>query len=411
MLGAGPAFSRTAEEESIWDLMTGNLIEDLDKFERLYKRNYSGYRSTHAAKMDILNSAIESYDWDKIIFIVEFERLTKFESFTSMPLCTAILNESWDIAMYLLEKGADASIECVTGTPLSHACINNQVELVKLLIQKGADVNKPSMMSLPILDAISHRNIEIVDMLIQGGADLNPRIPVTYGYSTLSTCAMSSTRDIYNLLQKWGAEDFPDNEGKTAIHHAAMNGNMGILSLLVGDQGQDVNTPTPNRRTPLHFAAEHSRVEAVKYLLSHGADMTLRDHNGRLPEDLIPKTIKVPMVIDVMNMDPNQPLTREEANPAIQTLKTMFQEKRKEIRSGATIALMGSKIMKSAPGMHTRARSMLHPGFDIKDAKEIASYLAGGSRTKTKRNLNHRQRRQTQTNRPKRRTLVRANKR
>jgi ankyrin repeat protein len=401
--GAGPVFSRAAEEESIWDPTTGNLIEDLDKFKRLYQRDYLGYRSTHDAKMDILDSAVENRQWDIIIFMVVYDHLKKFESFPTIPLCTAILNESWDIAIYLLEKGADASVECTPGTPLIHACMHGRAALVKILVEKGVDVNRPSMSSLPLLEAIQQRNIEIVDILIQGGADVNPRVPAAFGYSTLSTCAMSSTRDIYNLLQKWGAEDYPDHGGRTAIHQAAMHGNMDILSFLIEVQGQDVNTPTPYGRTPLHLAAEESQTEAVKYLLSHGADMTRRDHHGKLPEDLIPKTIRVPTA-----MATNQ---REEANPAIQALKTMFQEKRKEIRSGATIALMGSKIMKSAPGTHTRARSMLHPGFDIKDAKEIASYLAGGSRTKTKRNLNHRQRRQTQTNRSKRRTLVRANKR
>ena len=50
--------------------------------------------------------------------------------------------------------------------------------------------------------------------------------------------------------------DVADRTGKTALHHAAYNGHVQMLSLLLL-KGASVKTTDRSDRTPLHYAAFH----------------------------------------------------------------------------------------------------------------------------------------------------------
>ncbi len=70
-----------------------------------------------------------------------------------------------------------------------------------------------------------------------------------------------------------------DSGGLTALHRAAMKGNVKEVERLLAS-GANVDARTPARLTPLHFAAENGYLEIVQVLLKHGADIDARNDDG-----------------------------------------------------------------------------------------------------------------------------------
>jgi uncharacterized protein len=84
--------------------------------------------------------------------------------------------------------------------------------------------------------------------------------------------------DVKTLLDKGEALDAKQN-GQTALHLAAMNGKVDILTILIA-RGADVNVQDENGITPLMLAARDGRVEAVQALVAQGAKITVQDKLG-----------------------------------------------------------------------------------------------------------------------------------
>ena len=58
--------------------------------------------------------------------------------------------------------------------------------------------------------------------------------------------------------------------GKTALHVAAVNGNIEIVKLLLNQRGCDANSKDSKGRTPAAFAEAYGRVDMAKLIQSHG---------------------------------------------------------------------------------------------------------------------------------------------
>jgi len=58
-----------------------------------------------------------------------------------------------------------------------------------------------------------------------------------------------------------------DSNGWTALHHAAYNGDLLAVKLLVGAKAH-INAFSNQFKTPLHFAAMNNHSEVVDYLIN-----------------------------------------------------------------------------------------------------------------------------------------------
>jgi uncharacterized protein len=73
-----------------------------------------------------------------------------------------------------------------------------------------------------------------------------------------------------------------DEESRTALHYAAINGNSEIIAILVkAGTKLDVADALGNR--PLHLAAERNQTEAGELLLAAGAEVDPQNHDGMTP--------------------------------------------------------------------------------------------------------------------------------
>lgn len=75
-------------------------------------------------------------------------------------------------------------------------------------------------------------------------------------------------------------DEKPDNVGRIALKHAAENGHVGIVDLLI-KRGVNVDAANVDDTTPLKAASERGHLEIVKLLLANGADVNAKNDFGR----------------------------------------------------------------------------------------------------------------------------------
>ncbi|CDW54455.1 Patatin and Ank 2 domain containing protein [Trichuris trichiura] len=81
-------------------------------------------------------------------------------------------------------------------------------------------------------------------------------------------------RDTLNVLNK---------EGYTPLHvNLKKPNNLAVITKLLA-YGSNVNAPSKDKKTPLHFAVEQKNLHYVKALLIFGADSSLRSADGQTP--------------------------------------------------------------------------------------------------------------------------------
>ncbi|HVW07468.1 MAG TPA: ankyrin repeat domain-containing protein [Bryobacteraceae bacterium] len=204
-------------------------------------------------------------------------------------------------------------------TALHEAAANCRVNAVRFLIEHGAEMSAlddssatpadlamhcpaeirpyfrvpalsgPPAISQPMQNAISHHQTQVVSMLVTLGFNVNA--PSADGDRPLNIAAAAGGAEIMKILLEHGADpNLPGATGYAPLHDAALHGDSEAINLLLA-HGAHIDTPTPDDgSTALHLAASFDRLDAVKTLVRHGADTTLRNAKGLTAADLAAKS-------------------------------------------------------------------------------------------------------------------------
>lgn len=86
------------------------------------------------------------------------------------------------------------------------------------------------------------------------------------------------------LLRARADMAYVDENGGTALHHAAMNGRAAACDVLLA-AGAAVNPCDDDEWTPLSLAADAGHLECCRLLLQHRANVNARDEDGLTPID------------------------------------------------------------------------------------------------------------------------------
>lgn len=79
-------------------------------------------------------------------------------------------------------------------------------------------------------------------------------------------------------------DNFKDKDGLTYLHGAVIYGNTYVVvELLKRGAMKHINDRSRYGWTPLHYAADHTRVSIMKILIDNGEDMSIIDINNRTP--------------------------------------------------------------------------------------------------------------------------------
>jgi ankyrin repeat protein len=81
------------------------------------------------------------------------------------------------------------------------------------------------------------------------------------------------------MRQLFVAGAYPNKEGWTPLHYAALTGNLEAIKLLL-DEHAYIDAESPNKTTPLMMAAKSKQILAVKLLLDEGADFEAKNEAG-----------------------------------------------------------------------------------------------------------------------------------
>lgn len=204
----------------------------------------------------------------------------------------AVIRRDKAVVSVLLDHGADASaVDFELHTPLHLACMDGlrvagwylfssstvRSDIVELLLSHRAPVN-----------AVDHQGKTPLFMACSN-IGLQPwRDNFRYSSGSASDFAREAA-NIVDLLLKDGADPtMRDSEGSLPIFEAlrlspiSPLSKRSIISKLL-DYMSPVNAEAEGQGTPLHAACTSSDVEIVEELLRRGADLTLRDHEGRSP--------------------------------------------------------------------------------------------------------------------------------
>ncbi len=93
----------------------------------------------------------------------------------------------------------------------------------------------------------------------------------------LMLAAYRSRTDVVTKLLDQGAE--VNKPGWTALHYAASAGSVEIVKLLL-QHSAAVDSPSPNRTTPLMMAARSNHPDVCRVLVAAGADPTLTNESN-----------------------------------------------------------------------------------------------------------------------------------
>ncbi|MEV4315044.1 ankyrin repeat domain-containing protein [Actinocrispum sp. NPDC049592] len=306
----------------------------------------------------------------------EVDALNDFKSTPLNDMCTRSIIEGPDgsdlpsprfaaIARMLIEAGTNLDSQDNNGcTPLNNVCYRGGASLARQLIEAGATVDIPNNKGFsPLHAACEYKHHHVVYVLLESGADLNLRD--NCGFTALHGAAAVGESRIVSSLLRAGANAalLIDGEGyekakpgmtaadvafahghrelavqlakavpqDPGVHVAALvvadcNGGepgpiraSGLAQYVTSGGSLDTHKPGPTGYTPLILAASAGSLDAVKALVTAGANIHTGDtanttpvhHAAAFGEDrIVAELVKsAPSVVHAVNDTGATPLT------------------------------------------------------------------------------------------------------
>ena len=107
----------------------------------------------------------------------------------------------------------------------------------------------------------------------------------------LMEAALNKRKDcVLFLLNQPHDVSVVDDDGYNVLHYIVFyNYDDDAIELLeclhISQLNNIINQQDKHKRTPLHYAAINNRHKSIRWLLNHGADTSLKDLYGRLPDE------------------------------------------------------------------------------------------------------------------------------
>ena len=188
------------------------------------------------------------------------------------------------IAHLLSQNERNVNLAAPDGkTALMLAAGTARADLVRALLAAGADVNAVNVRGgTALMYAATQGEPEIVAVLLSHGAMVNAR--AENGWTAVTLAAATGQADIVRQLLAAGADaNLADIYGWTPLMRAVDSDRTGVVRVLLKDKSVRVNARDDQGETALHHAAAGGSLEIARLLLANGADPRAKDAAGRTP--------------------------------------------------------------------------------------------------------------------------------
>jgi uncharacterized protein len=182
----------------------------------------------------------------------------------------------------LLKHGADPTSVMKNGhSVLMRACDQGSLEHVQILLHINVDPNHASLDgATALLIAADRDSPEVVEALIKAGANVNAA--ARSGYTPLMAAAQFGRLKNLQILLSHGADVNGRNAaGVNALFFAGSGDNVQVVDELLRHGAEIHVRSKPDGVTPLLNAVATGHPEVIEALLNAGADVSVRDAQGR----------------------------------------------------------------------------------------------------------------------------------
>lgn len=204
------------------------------------------------------------------------------------PLHVAVLNGDIHEIESLLASGIDVDTLNVIGqSPFHFALYTNNIEALELLKQNDANITlelESNYSNLSPMEMAIYANAKDACIwLVNNGIDINKTYD--YGDTALHMAASNGQIDIVSSLLELGANIHANGfDGNSVLSSGVYSDDPEMIAFLI-ENGAQLNVQNNMGQTELFVAANSLRHNendnaVLKYLLDHGSDPTIKDING-----------------------------------------------------------------------------------------------------------------------------------
>lgn len=206
------------------------------------------------------------------------------------PLQAAIKGSHKDTAEMLLDRGARLDFVDDEGyTPFHYAIQFGSLAMVKRMWDQNLSLEDEAYKSQPPLTvAAKSRNLDVVRFLLEQDPAAAKAVDSDGGTALHAAADQDQEEAVAVLLghdPDWDVNK-QDNDGMSPLHLGSWNGNVGVISLLLG-AGAAVDQEAKDGTIPLHRAVVSGSLEAVILILEamtkSSASIDKRDTYDRTP--------------------------------------------------------------------------------------------------------------------------------
>jgi ankyrin repeat protein len=187
---------------------------------------------------------------------------------------------------WLVQQGLEVDFCTRPGdTALRTAVGNGHLEAARMLLQLGADIHTRDEFGGMLHSAWS---FEMLKLLVEWGAEVND--VDNCGEWPLKWLCFTGDAEHVRWLLEHGAKPDLTSTGETALFNAVRSGSIACVELLV-QAGASLNAQDCDGWTCLFYVGS---LEMAEFLLARGADPSIPDQCGGLPEQWhgIPRAIR-----------------------------------------------------------------------------------------------------------------------
>jgi ankyrin repeat protein len=199
----------------------------------------------------------------------------------------AVLIDRMQIIEDLVERGQDVNEPTPSGkTALMSAAKVGDLAFVEQLIKAGADINAANAKGGTVLMyAMLSGDTLVANLILQAGATLDDM--TTTGWSAMMIASAKNYAALVDVLLNHGADaNQHDIYGWTPLIRAAHEGYEETAARLLAAEEIDVSASDENGLSALHHAAMSGHIGIATALLDAGASATARDARGKIAQQL-----------------------------------------------------------------------------------------------------------------------------